>query len=407
MIWLLAIIVLILLIGGGIWGWLLVAGVLGTANVTDKPSAMQHIAQLMHTYDITPIEVDSAFHSHATTDSGDARRGKGDIAKTLFAYLGGVFIFSGISTYIGMFWGSMGSTMRVFMTLGVGYVLLVVLVSALREKKYPKLILPLTLACVFMMTFGWFVLVYEVYPQGANWRAVVLFVFGTMTVHQAALFSQYPRTILAFTALFFVYGFIHVGLDMLDVPITYIAIILGASLFLVGTALEKTPHRVLAEPALLIGSGWLNGGLFDRIAIATAGNWASVIIGASVMSTAYGWHKAGRYPRLTAFGYFVGSIMAYSGLFDLVQNTSVELLYIVVTASMLYVCVVLQSRVMLLTTVIAMLSFIGYYSAEHFANSLGWPVTLILMGVVFLGIGTMAIKVKKRWLGHEGDASGR
>ena len=81
--------------------------------------------------------------------------------------------------------------------------------------------------------------------------------------------------------------------------------------------------------------------------------------------------------------------MAYSGLFDLVQHTSVELLYLAVAAS------TLQSRALLLTTVIAMLAFIGYYSAEHFANSLGWPATLILMGIAFLGVGTLAIKVKQ------------
>jgi archaellum biogenesis protein FlaJ (TadC family) len=56
---------------------------------------------------------------------------------------------------------------------------------------------------------------------------------------------------------------------------------------------------------------------------------------------------------------------------------------------------VLQSRALLLTTVIAMLGFIGYFSAEYFANSLGWPVTLVLMGVAFLGVGTIAIKVKR------------
>tara|TARA_B110000503_G_scaffold55003_1_gene88287 strand:+ start:220 stop:489 length:270 start_codon:yes stop_codon:yes gene_type:complete len=87
--------------------------------------------------------------------------------------------------------------------------------------------------------------------------------------------------------------------------------------------------------------------------------------------------------------------MAYSGLFDLVQHTSVELLYLAVAASTLYACVVLQSRALLLTNVIAMLAFIGYYSAEHFANSLGWPATLILMGIAFLGVGTLAIKVKQ------------
>ena len=396
MISLLALIVILLLIGGGIWGWPLLAGILGISSVTDKPGALKNITQLMNTYDITPAEVKTAFHEQASSSSAPTQRSKGDIAKTLLSYLGAIFILAGISTYIGMFWDSMGSTMRIFVTLGVGYVLLIVLVSALHEKKYPRLILPLTLACVFMMTSGWFVLIHEIFPRSNDWHTAVLFVFGMMALQLSVLFGKYRLTVLAFTSLFFVYGFIHVGLDMLGVSITYIAIILGASLFLVGTALEKTSHRILVEPALLIGTFWLNSGLFDLVADFTAFNWASLIIGVCVMLTAYGFQKAARYPRLSGLGYFIGSIMAYSGLFDLVQNTSVELIYLAVTASILYACVVLQSRTLLLTTVIAMLAFIGYYSAEYFANSLGWPVTLILMGVAFLGVGTLAIKVKQR-----------
>jgi hypothetical protein len=240
------------------------------------------------------------------------------------------------------------------------------------------------------------VLIHEVFPHGDNWRVAALAVFGVMALHQGALFGKYRLTVLAFTALLFVYGFMHVGLDLLDVPYAYIAIVLGASLFLVATALEKTPHRLLAEPALLIGTYWLNSGLFDRIAIATSANWACLIIGVCVMFTAYGLHKAGSYSRLTGLGYFVGAIMAYSGLFDLVHNTPVELIYLAVTASMLYACVVLQSRALLFTTVIAMLGFIGFYTAKHFVNSLGWPVTLVLMGVAFLGVGTIAIKVRRQ-----------
>ena len=49
-----------------------------------------------------------------------------------------------------------------------------------------------------------------------------------------------------------------------------------------------------------------------------------------------------------------------------------------------------------LPTVIAMRGFVGYYSAEHFANSLGWPITLVLMGLAFLGVGAIALKVKRR-----------
>jgi archaellum biogenesis protein FlaJ (TadC family) len=57
---------------------------------------------------------------------------------------------------------------------------------------------------------------------------------------------------------------------------------------------------------------------------------------------------------------------------------------------------VLQSKALLFTTVVAMLGFIGYITAKHFSNSMGWPVTLVLMGVAFLGVGTIALKVRRQ-----------
>jgi hypothetical protein len=393
MIWLL--IVVCVLIGGGWWGWPLVAALFGSGSVSDKPGALVNIAQLMHRYDINPAEVEAAFHNPAATRAEPARRSSSDVAKTLFSYLGAIFILAGISTYIGMFWDRMGSVMRIGVTLGVGYTLLIVLISALHEKKYPKLILPLTLATVFMLTSGWFVFIHEVFPHGDNWRLAVLSVFGVMALHQTVLLQKYQLTVLAFTALFFVYGFMQVGLDLLDVPFGFSAIVLGASLLLVATSLQKTAYSGLAAPAILISVCWLNAGLFDRIAIVSTVNWAVLLTGVCIMSTAFGLHKTARHPGLAGFGYLVGSIMVYSGLFDLVYKTPFELLHFAVTASMLYACVVLQSRALLLTTVIAMLSFIGYYTAQHFVDSLGWPVTLVLMGVAFIGVSTLAIKVKR------------
>ena len=388
-------IVIIVLIGGGMWVWPFLAGILGISSITDKPGALRHIRQLMVTYDISPGEVETTFIAPAAVDAAATKRDKGDIAKTLFVYLGAIFILAGIGTYIGMFWSSMGSVMRIFVTLGIGYILLLVLVSALHGNKYPRAVGPLTFAMVFMMVGGWLVLIDEVFPSTGNWRNVMLFVSGTMAVHMGVLFGKYQRTLLAVFGLFFVYGFMQVGLDMLGMSYAHIAIVLGASLFLVGTVLEKTPQRVLAELALLIGSFWLNGGLFDVIAHATAANWAFLIIGVSLVITAYGLHRADKYPRLIGLGYLIGSAMLYAGLFDIVENTPIELLFLAVTAAILYACVVLQSRAMLLTTVLAMLSFIGYFSAKHFVDSLGWPVTLVLTGIVFLGVGMIAIRVKR------------
>ena len=215
MISLLVLVLILLLIGGGIWGWPLVAATLGLSSITDKAGALKHIKQLMNTYDILPAEVEAAFHAPATAEDSSGRRSKGDIARTLFTYLGAIFILAGVGTYIGTFWDTMGSTMRVLVTLGTGYVLLIVLIAALHEQRYPRLVLPLTLASSFMMTGGWYVLLDELYPASSNWRAATLFVFGVMALHQGALFGKYRRTVLAFTSLFFVYGFMHVGLDLL------------------------------------------------------------------------------------------------------------------------------------------------------------------------------------------------
>ena len=396
MTWLILLVVLLVVIGGGWWGWPLVAALFGVKSVTDKPGALAKIAELMRTYDITPAEVAVVFRDPALIRAAPVRRSGGEIAKTLFTYLGAIFILAGISTYIGMFWNRMGGVMRVAVTLGVGYTLLIVLISALHERKFPKLIVPLALATVIMLTSGWFVFIHEVFPHGDNWRLAALSVFGLMALHQGVLFRKYEQTVLAFTALLFVYAFLQVGLDMLDIPIGFSALILGASLFLVATELEKSPHRSLAEFAFLIALCWLNAGLFDRVAIASAANWAALLTGVSIMSAAYGLQQDGRQGRLAGLGTLLGSAMAYTGLFDLVHKTPLELAYFAVTASMLYTCVLLQSRALLLTTVIAMLSYIGYFTAQHFVDSLGWPISLVLMGVAFMGVSALAMRVKRQ-----------
>jgi len=394
MIWLVAPVLVVILICA--WGWPILLGILGILNINDKPSALQQIKQLMITHAITPTEVDTIFSEPASIGPKAEQGNKGGIVKTLFVYLGAIFVFAGVGTYVGMFWDNMGSVMRVLATLGVGYVLLIVLISSLHEKKIPKLVLPLTLASVFFMVGGWYVSIGEIFPNSDNWRAATLFVCGLMALHFGVLFTKYYRTIFAFTALVFCYGFMLVGLDMLGVPASYAAIFLGASLFLVGFALENSSQRVLAGLALLIGVCWFNGGVFDIVAMYVAANWASVVVGICIMSAAYGLYRFGRYSRLTSLGNFIGSILVYSGLFNLVQYTSVEIIYLGATVFMLYVSVKLHSRVLLITTSLAMLSFIGYFSAQYFSNSLGWPVTLVLMGVFFLSIGITAINLGKK-----------
>jgi hypothetical protein len=395
MIWLL-ILIAVIAIGGFWFAAPLMAMAAASKAIPDKPAALQRIAGLMQEHQISLDEVAVALNSPAVAAPALPARAASDIAKTLFSYLGAIFILAGISTYIGMFWDSMGSAMRILVTLGVGYVLLVVLVAALHEKKYPRLEAPLVIATAFMLTSGWFVLIHELFPAGDNWRKAAAAVFALMTLHQAALLYRYRLTLLVLTALFFAYSFMQVGLDLLDLPGDVIAITLGISLFVVATELNNSRFRVLAELALLIATVWLNAGLFDRMATLTDPNLSALVTGVCLMSTAFGLQRAQQFHRLNGLGYFAGSLMLYAALFDQVRGTQFELLYLAATAAMLYACVQLQSRALLLTTVLAMLGFIGYFGAQHFADSLGWPITLVLMGVAFFGVSALAMKVRRQ-----------
>lgn len=225
-------------------------GALGTF-LADKNASradiLSEIARTMRTHNITLAEIEDALKSSAAQSEtrAETKQRGGDIARTLFSWLGGIFIFAGLSVYIGMFWGSMSSGIRIFLTLGVGFILCGIFLMALRENKYPRLILPLFCAQVIMQTSGWFVAIYELFPHGNDVRKAELVVFGIMALQQAFIYYTYRLTPLAFAVIAFAYGFAQVALDLAGVSDSMIALLLGGSLILVSSRLEKTPHQTL------------------------------------------------------------------------------------------------------------------------------------------------------------------
>ncbi len=360
----------------------------------NRTSIIEDIASSMREHQITLQEIESVL-ANIDIPLEQIKESQHDIMKKLFSYLGGVFIFAGITAYIYLFWDSMGSTMRIFVTLGVGIMLQTTLLVALKEQKFPKLILPLIIAAIVIQTTGWFVAIHELFPQGGDARKAASAVFLIMALQQFMIFRYYFLTSILLFALLFTYGFLQVSLELIGVEPKYIALILGSSLFFVADGIEKTSYHKLSQLGFLAGAIWFNAGLFDLIADYTDPNWAGVIVGITGSLTAFGLSKTHSYPRLVELGYLLGSIIFFAGLFEIMKHKPFELLYLVVTSSVLYLCTIFKSRVLLLTSVIAMLSFIGYYTTEYFVGSIGWPIALILMGVAFFGISTLALRIKR------------
>ncbi len=372
------------------------------ATATPKAHAIAHIVETMRAHAISPDELGLALQSLPQTPSTDAtlRSRAVVVARTLLSWLGGIFIFAGISVYSAMFWSDMPRAMHVFLTLGVGFMLLCVLLLALREGKFPRLLLPLTLAQALMQSMGWFFVWYDYFPRTTDLHWVGTCVFGIMAAQQAFIVSRYHRTSLVFTTLYFTYAFLDQALSLCGVSNDLIALLLGGSLIMVAQGLEKTPHRVLSACYFFIGAYCFNVGLYAVVGSQLNGSmWSKWVIALSVLSFSYGLQWDKRHPWLVGLGYFISSYLLYYSVFELVRQTPADLILLVVCFVMLYVCIVLRSRMLLMNSVIAMLVFIGYYTNRYFVNSVSWPVILILLGVAFFAVAGLACKMNKKLTG--------
>lgn len=304
--------------------------------MTDRAQALAQIVDLAREHDITAHDIAAALNS----PSEKASQG---IALRLFGYLGGIFIFAGLSAYIGMFWQDMNSAMRVIITLGSGFSLFII--GCLASEKHARSAPPLLLIASFLQPSGLFVGIREYSYGGNDPHYPALAVFGIMLIQQVLTFKALRQPVLLCSSL----GF--------------------AALLLVT--------------------------VFDMLHIST--DWTSMIIGLSLLLVTYGFEKT-PYRNISGFWYFIGSVSFLWGIFDILRQTFIEIGYLAVTCFMVYISVIAQSTTLLVVSVTAMLSYIGYFTKEHFLHSAGWSLSLIVMGMAFFGISAGAIKIKKKYL---------
>lgn len=82
------------------------------------------------------------------------------------------------------------------------------------------------------------------------------------------------------------------------------------------------------------------------------------------------------------------SVLLFYATFDLL---------LALCSFIIYVSTVVRSRTLLLTSSLATLSYIGYYTGQYFADTLGWPVALIILGLVLIGLSSLALRLNRKY----------
>ena len=108
-----------------------------------------------------------------------------------------------------------------------------------------------------------------------------------------------------------------------------------------------------------------------------------------------GWNE-----RLIPLLYFFGPLGFYGAAYSRIANTQLmELLYPFLAFGGLALSVVtLKSRIALTISTIAVISYVVYLTREYFADSIGWPVALIILGFIVIGLGYVSVNLNRRYL---------
>lgn len=301
-----------------------------------KEEALAQIVTLAKQHAITAHEIERKLAPRRTYKNRD-------ILKKFLAFLGGILIFCGLGIYISEHWGEMNSAARIVITLGTGIALFIFAIVASFDMRYVRALTPLFMLAVLFETVGLFVTVHEFYPQQNDQRYPALAIFVTLFIQQFITFLKNQRTSLMFFSLFFAFASITTAFSIMTIRSDYVAITIGLSLICIGYGIHQSIHRSIT-PCL----------------------------------------------------YLLGSASFLSGTFDLLQNTNVEMVYLLMSALIIYLSTLTRSKMLLFTGTISMIFYLIYFTHKHFVNSIGWPVSLILLGFVMIGISAVALNLGRK-----------
>lgn len=306
----------------------------------DRARALEEIADLASRHGLTLEEVAAAIDRPVPARDARAR----NVVITVLGVLGGTFVFAGVGVFIALQWDDMNAWSRVVVTLGSGVAALGLALLAARDERFARAHTPLLLSAAALQPLGMLV-AFDEFGTGGDWRWASLATSGAMAAQFGALVPVLQRSTPVFLAMLFGTLFWWTSLDMVEADGTVIALVLGAGLVLASIGLARTRHRAITPP----------------------------------------W-------------YFVGGAALLHGVFEAVERTPLEIVFLAAAAGAVYLSVVVHSRALLAVATLAILAYTGWFTSEHFADSIGWPLALIAFGIFMIALSAAAYRIDRDYV---------
>ncbi len=312
----------------------------------NKEELLQELRQKMIIGEITLDEI--------TGDQKQVAKHESRFSVVKISYIiGGAIVILGIVFFIAQIWFDIGSAGRIIVILGIGS-LFAITGSALFINKPETYIGDLFhFMGGILIPPGVFVTLFELGVQISNLWYITL-VFGILLAFYLVLTIVHKRAILTLLSIvngtIFVYSFITALFDnhayFIEDFYAYLTMVLGLSYILFA--------------------------------------WAS----------RHGWNK-----HLEGLLYFFGSAgflgAGFSQVFDSILW---QVIFFVLTIGGAVLASRIKSQSILVVSTLFFIIHLSYINCEHFANSIGWPISLIILGFIIVGIGYGSIIINRKYI---------
>lgn len=304
-------------------------------------------------------ELLAAFERGQKNIKGEGNLNQSKISQLLY-YIGGGIVFIGIAVLIGQQWTYLGTLMHILLTLGIGLGFFTTALLA-RQSENTK-----HLAQAFFFIAG------------------LLLPVGLGVTFDAA------------------------GLLMTKTEVQSLAAVILFAGFLAAYMLYE--ETVLLLFTIIFGT-WLYGAVTGLLENSTLHfDWRfecyrSLVVFISYLCLGYYYTLRGERPGIREWLLSIGSLGILG--FTLVlggwkpnQSLFWELIYPFITFGFLYWSIVLRNRAFLSFGAIALVGYLGKITSEYFADSIGWPLTLVILGMIIILIGYWAVYLNKKYIAH-------
>jgi len=326
----------------------------------NKEQLLQELSSKINSGEISQEEIINQFNIKSSIKREDGKKFLHFSVTKMLYVLGAVVVFVGIINFINQIWSDMGSWGRILITLGLGVILAAIGSILTIKKKETSIGMIFHIIGGFLIPGGSLVTLYELdIDLSSLWPFVIT--FGVITLFYLLLTVVHKNAILTFFTIVNGTAFIYLLTE---------ALING----------QFRDHQdIYAYLTMLIGISYL------LLTYSFRNNWNEKLIGPL---------------------YFLGTVGFLGAAFSRVFNSNLwESLYFLIVFGVLFLSIYAKSRIVLAVSTIFLIIHISYITDKYFADSLGWPISLVILGFIFIGLGYASITIGQKYIKKDKDNS--